>query len=39
MRNLFYRKERDPDAMNWQASDAFKRKKKGQFKKEKEKKP
>jgi hypothetical protein len=39
IRNPSHKKERDPDAMDWQASGAFKKKKKGQFKKGKEKKP
>jgi hypothetical protein len=38
MRNLFHKKERDPNTINWQASNAFKKGKKGQFKKRKEKK-
>ena len=36
--NLLYRKKRDPDIMDWQANNAFKKGKKGQFKKEKGKK-
>jgi hypothetical protein len=39
IRNPSHKKERDPDAMDWQASGAFKRGKKGQFKKGKGKKP
>jgi hypothetical protein len=38
MRNLSHKKKRDPDTMDWQASNAFKKEKKGQFKKEKRKK-
>jgi hypothetical protein len=38
IRNFSHKKERDPDIMDWQASDAFKREKKGQFKKGKGKK-
>jgi hypothetical protein len=38
IRNPSHKKERDPDAMDWQASGAFKREKKGQFKKKKGKK-
>jgi hypothetical protein len=39
VRNPSHKKERDPDAMDWQASGAFKKGKKGQFKKGKGKKP
>jgi hypothetical protein len=38
IRNLSHKKERDPDAMNWQINNAFKKGKKGQFKKGKGKK-
>ena len=38
MRNPSHKKKRDPDTIDWQASDAFKRRKKDQFKKGKEKK-
>jgi hypothetical protein len=38
IRNLLYRKKRDPDTIDWQANNAFKKRKKGQYKKEKEKK-
>jgi hypothetical protein len=38
VRNLIYKKKRDPDTIDWQANSAFKKKRKGQFKKKKEKK-
>jgi hypothetical protein len=38
IRNPSHKKEKDPDIIDWQVSDAFKREKKGQFKKGKEKK-
>jgi hypothetical protein len=39
MRNLSHKKEKDPNAIDWQVSNAFKKGKKGQFKKKKRKKP
>jgi hypothetical protein len=39
IRNPNYKKKRDPDIIDWQTNNAFKKKKKGQFKKGKEKKP
>jgi hypothetical protein len=39
IRNLSHKKKRDPDAIDWQANGAFKKEKKSQFKKRKEKKP
>jgi hypothetical protein len=39
IRNFSYKKEKNLDAINWQANRAFKKKKKNQFKKEKGKKP
>jgi hypothetical protein len=39
IRNPSYKKEKNPDTMNWQASNAFKKGKKSQFKKRKDKKP
>jgi hypothetical protein len=39
MRNPSYKKKRDSNIIDWQASNAFKKEKKGQSKKEKEKKP
>jgi hypothetical protein len=38
IRNLSHKKKKDPDAINWQINDAFKKGKKGQFKKGKDKK-
>jgi hypothetical protein len=38
IRNLSHKKKRNSDTMDWQASGAFKKKRKNQFKKEKEKK-
>jgi hypothetical protein len=38
IRNPNYKKERDPDTIDWQVNSAFKKRKKGQFKKGKEKK-
>jgi hypothetical protein len=38
IRNLSHKKEKDPDTIDWQTNGAFKREKKGQFKKEKGKK-
>jgi hypothetical protein len=38
IRNPNYKKEKDPDIIDWQISNAFKREKKGQFKKGKSKK-
>jgi hypothetical protein len=38
VRNPSHKKKRDPDVMDWQANDAFKKGKKGQFKKGKGKK-
>jgi hypothetical protein len=38
IRNPSYKKERDPDTIDWQINGAFKKGKKGQFKKGKEKK-
>jgi hypothetical protein len=39
VRNPSHKKERDSDTIDWQASDAFKKGKKDQFRKEKDKKP
>jgi hypothetical protein len=39
MRNPSHKKERNPDTMDWQANNAFKKGKKSQFKKRKGKKP
>jgi hypothetical protein len=38
IRNPSHKKKRNPDIINWQASNAFKKEKKGQFKKGKGKK-
>jgi hypothetical protein len=39
MRNPSHKKEKDLDIMDWQASNVFKKEKKDQFKKGKNKKP
>ena len=39
IRNPSHKKERDPDVMDWQASNTFKKGRKNQFKKKKGKKP
>jgi hypothetical protein len=39
MRNPSHKKEKDPNAIDWQANSAFKKVKKDQFKKGKSKKP
>jgi hypothetical protein len=39
VRNPSHKKEKNPNAINWQTSNAFKKGKKGQFKKRKRKKP
>ena len=39
IRNPSHKKKRNPDIIDWQTNNAFKRRKKGQFKKEKRKKP
>jgi len=38
IRNPSYKKERNPDTIDWQANNTFKKGKKGQFKKKKKKK-